>query len=140
MPNELEERAMIHAADLRLRLSAKGITLSDDARTAINQAFLAFTQESGWMPIEQAPRDGTSILAWVVHPNAKYAEQGDDQWQGPVIARWIDHNGGGWTWHGHMGTFTHFRPLPAPPALDPHSLDRAGMAQEVDEDLTRKRT
>ena len=35
------ERAREVARDLRLRLSAMGINLTDDARTAINQAFLA---------------------------------------------------------------------------------------------------
>lgn len=40
-----EERARQAAADLRLRLGGLGITLTDDARTAINRAFLAFADE-----------------------------------------------------------------------------------------------
>lgn len=71
-----------------------------------------------WQPIETAPKDGTEILAWCVHPNAEYegtiAEK--SEWQGPVVAHWIDHNGGGWTWHGMLGRFTHWQPLPTPPA------------------------
>lgn len=67
--------------------------------------------------IENAPRDGSPILAWCVHPNNRYAPASDrDLWQGPVIARWTEHNGGGWTRHGHMGTFTHWMPAPEPPA------------------------
>jgi hypothetical protein len=75
----------------------------------------------GWEPIESAPRDGRDVLIWVVHPNAQYADTvaAKSDWQGPVVARWIEHNGGGWTWHGITGRFTHWRPLPAPPAESP---------------------
>lgn len=71
-----------------------------------------------WLPIETAPKDETDILAWCVHPNAKYAgtSASRSDWQSPVVTRWIEHNGGGWTWHGLCGQFTHWRPLPAPPA------------------------
>lgn len=67
-----------------------------------------------WLPIETAPKDGTPILAWCVHPNARFV--GDSQaWAAPVVAQWITHNGGGWTWNGISGSFTHWRPLPSPP-------------------------
>ena len=70
-----------------------------------------------WEPIETAPKDGTPIIAYCVHTNAKYATNSiQEGWEYPVIAKWIDHNGGGWTWHGMAGTFTHWRPLPAPPS------------------------
>lgn len=86
-----------------------------EARAALTamQPLLA----QGWQPIETAPRDGTFILAWCVHPYASSMTSPED-YVGPVIAWWIDHNGGGWVWHGHLGNFTHWRPLPAPPALD----------------------
>lgn len=79
--------------------------------------------ETDWQDIATAPRDGTDVLLWVVHPNAKYADTDFAQWCGPVVARWIDFNGGGWTWHGLNGQFTHWRPLPAPPAIreTPHA-------------------
>jgi hypothetical protein len=80
---------------------------------------------SGWRSIDSAPRDGTDILAWCVHPNAQYAGITADKsdWQAPVVTRWIDHNGGGWTWHGLCGQFTHWQPLPAPPGAPPLSRD-----------------
>lgn len=69
-----------------------------------------------WQPIETAPKDGTMILAWCEHINAKYAKNAvAEGWAGPVVANWINHNGGGWTWHGLAGQFTHWMPLPEPP-------------------------
>lgn len=73
---------------------------------------------SGWKDIESAPRDGTPILAWCVHPHARHATD-DKDWCAPVVTQWITHNGGGWTWNGIAGRFTHWRELPAPPALNP---------------------
>lgn len=71
---------------------------------------------SEWQPIDTSPKDGTRILAWCVHDNAKWArEQDRSDWQGPVVASWIEHNGGGWMWHGLAGRFTHWMPLPEPP-------------------------
>lgn len=71
---------------------------------------------AGWQPIETAPKDGRPILAWCVHDNAQYADaEHQDDWCGPVVARWTDFNHGGWTWHGHCGQFTHWMPLAAAP-------------------------
>lgn len=62
--------------------------------------------------IAEAPRDGTPILALVRHANWKYAGIADKfDWQELVVARWIDHNGGGWTWYGLMGEFIGWLPL-----------------------------
>jgi hypothetical protein len=71
----------------------------------------------GWQPIETAPRDGTFILACFEHPHRKYNSHRPSDYIGVVSARWIDHNGGGWTWHGISGHVTHWRPLPAPPSI-----------------------
>jgi hypothetical protein len=79
------------------------------------------TGAGGWRPIETAPRDGTPILAFCVHPNARYAGEDFAEWTEIVVTRWIDHNGGGWTWHGICGQHTHWMPLPAPPALNPQA-------------------
>jgi hypothetical protein len=73
-----------------------------------------------WRPIESAPKDGTPILAFCVHPNARYAGEDAAEWAEIVVTRWIDFNGGGWTWNGICGVHTHWMPLPAPPAdVDP---------------------
>jgi hypothetical protein len=59
------------------------------------------------------------MLVWCVHYNHKFAPDNDkDQWEGPVIANWTHFNGGGWTWHGHTGRFTHWMPLPPPPTQE----------------------
>lgn len=70
----------------------------------------------GWQPIETAPKDGTRVLLWIVHCNAKYATSPfEEGWIGACIGSWSEHNGGGFTWYGIYGTPTHWRPLPAPP-------------------------
>jgi hypothetical protein len=35
-----------------------------------------------------------------------------DRWQGPCRGQWVDFNGGGWSWSGHMGTTIAWRTLP----------------------------
>jgi hypothetical protein len=92
-----------------------------EARQTLIDGILALhpvQQSDGWQDISTAPKDGTEILAWCVHPNAEYAGTiaEKSEWQCPVVTRWIDHNGGGWTWHGMLGRFTHWQPLPTPPA------------------------
>lgn len=69
-----------------------------------------------WQPIETAPKDGSEIQIRVVHPNAKYSK--DPEGEGWIMwcrAHWIDHNGGGFTWHGPLGEITHWMPLDREP-------------------------
>lgn len=40
-------------------------------------------------------------------------EKAENQWQAVQKAKWIDHNGGGWTWHGMMGAPMGWRPINA---------------------------
>ncbi|RUW69835.1 DUF551 domain-containing protein [Mesorhizobium sp. M2A.F.Ca.ET.067.02.1.1] len=69
-----------------------------------------------WQPIDTAPKDGTKVLLWMVHRNAAYSPDPiGEGWAAPVTAKWIDHNGGGWTWHGMLGRPTHWMALPAAP-------------------------
>lgn len=83
----------------------QGRTISrDDAKT------LSF--EIALRDIADAPRDGTPILALVRHPNWKYAGIADKfNWQELVVARWMEHNGGGWTWYGVLGELIGWQPL-----------------------------
>ena len=73
-------------------------------------------QRKGWQPIETAPKDGTPILAFCVHLNARLAGEDVAEWTEIVTTRWIDFNGGGWTWNGICGVHTHWMPLPSPPS------------------------
>jgi hypothetical protein len=70
-----------------------------------------------WQPIESVPKDGTKVLLWVVHTNSQYAKDPvSEGWSAACIGQWISFNGGGLSWHGHMGKATHWMPLPTPPA------------------------
>lgn len=72
-----------------------------------------------WQPIETAPKDGTRVLIWFVHENAKFSKDPiGEGWAAAHEAQWIDHNGGGWTWHGLCGVATLWQPLPSPPKAE----------------------
>ena len=59
-----------------------------------------------------APRDGTEINVLVRHQNWDFEKPGNrDQWEQMVVAKWIDHNGGGWTWNGLCGALIGWRPI-----------------------------
>lgn len=66
----------------------------------------------GWMPIETAPKDGTRVLLYVVHPGDEYAiAVGDpDGWRYIETGYWE----GVWE-HEHAGAPTHWMPLPEAP-------------------------
>lgn len=71
------------------RESAGEIDLSDDGK---------------WQPMLSAPLDGSEVELMIRHNNWIYASGKDrEQWEQIVRAKWIDFNGGGWTWHGMAG-------------------------------------
>jgi len=109
---EWNER-IVHCA-----FTAEGLT--DVEQDALCEHFDALLSQSGggdgWRTIDSAPKDGTPILAWTVHANAKYSKDPvGEGWACVSLIRWIDFNGGGWTWNGLAGEHTHWRPLPAAP-------------------------
>jgi len=73
------------------------------------------------LPVDQWPIEiDEDVLIYVVHPNAQWEKdeaKRREQWECWCVGRWIDHNKGGWTWHGMCGTVTHVAPLPARPVI-----------------------
>lgn len=97
-------------------LAMPQVALSMTDAFTVLQALRSQPSVEGWRPIETAPKDGTLIMTWCVHANAEFCDDAvAEGYAGPVIAKWIDHHGGGFTWHGLAGTHTHWQPLPAAP-------------------------
>jgi hypothetical protein len=74
---------------------------------------IAFSYDllDGWEAMPSAPKDGTEIELLVRHSTWHYASLADRaKWQGPCRGSWLDFNGGGWSWSGHMGTPIAWRP------------------------------
>jgi hypothetical protein len=68
----------------------------------------------GAVPVDEWPIEiAEEVELYVVHSNAQYVSKVEDlsDWCGWRRGKWIDHNGGGWTWNGHCGRVTHVRPL-----------------------------
>lgn len=84
----------------------------------LHSALSAQVQDvAGWQSIDTAPKDGTRILIWLVHPSARFSKDPvAEGWAAAHEAYWSDHNRGGWTWHGLCGAPTLWQHLPAPPA------------------------
>jgi hypothetical protein len=55
--------------------------------------------------MDSAPKDGTAVRLLIRHENYRYAhtDEDHDRWEQEVEAHWIEHNGGGWVYHGMMG-------------------------------------
>ena len=65
-------------------------------------------------PVDEWPSEiDEEVEIFVVHPTAQFVSRLDDlhNWSAWFRAKWIDHNGGGWTWNGMCGRVTHVRPL-----------------------------
>jgi len=72
------------------------------------------TAPPSWRPMEEAPRDGRTLLAWTVHANAQFSKDpAAEGWACVSVIKWIDHNGGGWTWNGLAGEHVGWLPAPA---------------------------
>ena len=85
--------------------------------------------EAWLFPMESAPKDGSEILAWCRHSTWAYCTADDKKhWEGFVVARWTEFNGGGWTWHGHCGEFLGWYPFQDAVLRDFASLRETGGA------------
>lgn len=86
--------------------------MQDDPRYAILTAMTPALAEDGWQPIDTVPKDGTEIQIRIVHMLAAYSDDPkEDGYIATARAHWIDHNGGGLTWHGLAGAPCQWRPL-----------------------------
>lgn len=72
---------------------------------------------SEWKPIETAPKDGTTILAWGRYSDMPFTVRWKEKdWQ-PVWDGWpvIQSAGDSWTEYHSADPISHWMPLPAPP-------------------------
>lgn len=84
-----------------------------EERMAELMAMTPALDADGWRELDNAPHDGTEIELRLVHPLAPYSP--DPVGEGYIAtarAYWIDHNGGGFTWHGLCGRVAQWRPSP----------------------------
>jgi len=86
-----------------------------DKRLDLLLAMTPSLAADGWRSIETAPHDGTEIQIRLVHMLAAFSDDPkEDGYIATARARWIDHNGGGFTWHGLAGIPAQWRPLGIP--------------------------
>ena len=71
---------------------------------------LLASQDSGWRPIESAPKDGTAILVFCPHASP-YQIVASFHTKEPKWSGWLEDYEGEQIWPP-----THWMPLPAPPA------------------------
>lgn len=78
------------------------------------QAAQALRGMGDWQGMESAPRDGTEVDLLIVHRNALYTlDAWGEGYAAAIPGKWIDHNGGGWTWSGLAGVIMAWRPRSA---------------------------
>lgn len=120
----------------RLRASPDPAMLdyTDGKAVALSVTEMALTMQDSAIALEHADKRieeleavpvtdwkitvGEDVLIYVVHPNAQY--ETDEavrlaKWECWCVGHWIDHNKGGWTWHGMSGKVTHVARLPERP-------------------------
>ncbi len=78
--------------------------------------------DTGWRPIDTAPRDGTRVDLWVIHPDRPGYRETDCRWEtDDEGSEWFDRRGGmveGFKIldQPYLIRATHWRPIPGPPA------------------------
>ena len=82
---------------------------------AMHCATPEYCGERFWLPMDTAPRDGTSVELLMFHHTRQYEEDPEKRerlWTAVVKAYWTDFNGGGWVWNGMCGSPQGWRTLP----------------------------
>lgn len=90
-----------------------GVDMSKVAaeRLKMHMTLTPALEAQGWRDIETAPRDGTEVELRVVHINAAYEPDAEAKgWVAACPGKWIEHNGGGWTWKYLCGSICQWRP------------------------------
>ena len=67
-----------------------------------------------WIAPHYRPPTDLDVELDVVHQNYSHAKTDEERaiWRGVFPGKWIDHNGGGYTWEGLAGTVCGWRHLP----------------------------
>ena len=86
-----------------------------DELLAGKRGTMATLDDGTWHCMTDAPRDGTEVELLVRHTNFRFCKTDEERsmWEQALPAKWIDFNGGGWTWRGLAGSAVGWRPLPA---------------------------
>jgi hypothetical protein len=99
-----------------------GKMYGQEAEVVARAAVTAYLAEAGdgWRDIKSAPKDGTTIIIWSRWQSEPVTAACGSR--GKWIARWdgstvISSQGDTWTDYAKPDPPTHWRPLPAPPAL-----------------------
>ena len=81
----------------------------------------------GWGAPNYRPPTNMDVELLITHTNYKYAKTDDEKkmWQGVVKGKWIDFNGGGYTWHGLSGAVSAWR-MPPNAAHEPTATNKHG--------------
>lgn len=83
-----------------------------EARMAEMMAMTPALEAEGWRSLDTAPHDGTEIEIRLVHAYAPYCRDAvAEGYIATARAHWINHNAGGFTWHGLCGRPAQWRPL-----------------------------
>lgn len=101
------------------------MTTERERRMAALMAMTPDLESEGWRPLDIAPHDGTEIELRLVHAYAPYCK--DPEAEGYIAtakARWINYNGGGWTWQGLCGRPAQWRPLSDGADITPAEMAR----------------
>lgn len=76
---------------------------------------MATLDDGTWHCMTDAPRDGTEVELLVRNTNFRFCKSDEERsmCEQAARAKWIDFNGGGWTWSGLAGSAVGWRPLAA---------------------------
>lgn len=125
---------MIYRVTYTVRVTDPAAVLAAAARVAeseppetVEDALSLLVGDSGWRPIETAPRDRSTILGWCHwHDEPVPVQWHRGKWQAvwddsPVIESQSDFG----TEYKMVDPLSHWRPLPAPPLGDGYEVEAA---------------